>query len=71
MQTVESWNAIILIKGLYDDTNLLNKQNLLRIDDMEKKLKELEDWPLFCKAMDANNESCSDSAISSPISYLY
>lgn len=38
--------------------------------DLEKKIKNLKDWPLFCKAKAANDSSCADQAILSPIAYL-
>jgi len=30
----------------------------------------LEDWPLFCKANTADDSSCSDQSILSPLAYL-
>ena len=40
------------------------------MNEIETKIRELDDWPLFCKAKSISDDSCSDNAILSPISYL-
>ena len=70
MQTTKSWNPIILIKAPNENESLLNKKFLVKMDELETKLKELKDWPLFCQAAGPDDTSCSDLAISSPIQYL-
>lgn len=30
----------------------------------------MKDWPLFCKAKSADDQSCSDDSILSPLHYL-
>ena len=40
------------------------------MNEIETKIKELEDWPLFCKAKSFDDNSCSDTAILSPLLYL-
>jgi len=42
----------------------------LKVLEIENNIKGLEDWPLFCKANTADDSSCSDQAILSPLSYL-
>lgn len=40
------------------------------MSEIENKIRNLEDWPLFCKAKSADDESCSDLSLISPIAYL-
>lgn len=70
MQNTKWWNPVILVNTPNDDESLLDKKNLLKLLEIETKIKELPDWPLFCKAKAANDLSCADSAIFSPLSYL-
>ena len=70
MQNTASWNPLILIKAPNGDGNLLDKKHLLQMKEIEDKMKGLKDWPLVCKAKAADDQSCSDQAITSPISYL-
>lgn len=65
-----SWNPVILIKTLNDDESLLDKKNLLKIQEIENKIKAVPEWPLFCKAKDVTDLSCADESITSPLFYL-
>ena len=38
--------------------------------EIENKIKKLKNWPLFCKAKAADDKSCADQAILSPLAYL-
>lgn len=70
MQNTQWWNPVILVNTPNDDESLLEKKNLLKMLEIENKIKELPDWPLFCKAKAANDASCADQAILSPLAYL-
>ena len=70
MQTASPWNAIVLIKAPEGNDNLLLKENLVAIDQVESELRNMADWSLFCKANGPDDPSCSDQAIISPLSYL-
>ena len=70
MQNTIWWNPVILVKVPSENDSLLEKKHLVKIKEIETKIKALEDWPLFCKAKAADDSSCSDQAIMSPISYL-
>lgn len=70
MSNTNSWNPTILIKSPSENESLLDKKHLLKMDELETKLKGLQDWPLFCKAQGPDDLSCSDQSIQSPIAYL-
>lgn len=50
IQNTEGINPFILISSPNEKENLLEKKNLLKMLEMENKIKEMKDWPLFCKA---------------------
>ena len=70
MQNTQWWNPVILVRTPDDQESLLKKENLLKMLEIENKIKALKDWPLFCKAKAADDPSCADQAILSPITYL-
>lgn len=70
MQNTIWWNPVILVKVPSDSESLLDKKHLVKIKEIETEIKALKDWPLFCKAKAADDQSCSDQAILSPVSYL-
>lgn len=71
IQNTYLWNPVVLINGPTGTENLLKKEHLLKIKEIEDKLKAENDWPNFCKAKSSTDKSCSDSAFMSPLSYLY
>lgn len=70
MQNTQWWNPVILVNTPNDNESLLEKKNLIKMYEIENKIKALDDWPLFCKAKATDNIACADQAIFSPLAYL-
>lgn len=65
------WNAILLYKGPTQTENLVSKKYLLKIQDYENHITEMENWSKLCKAASVESSKCSptESFISS-LSFL-
>lgn len=69
MTSVEAWNPMILYEGLAGG-NLLQKENLLIIENIENEIKGYENWPNVCLAASVDDESCASESFLSPLMFL-
>ena len=53
------WNAILLYKGETETENLISKKYLLKIQEYENYIGEMENWTDLCKAATVENSECS------------
>lgn len=70
-QEAQRWDIIILYKSPTDKENLLDKEYLLKINQIENTLKSNPDWKTMCRAQSSTNQSCHDTeSFISPLKYL-
>jgi hypothetical protein len=50
--------------------NLLLKQNILKIYEIENNIKDLEQWPNVCLASSVDDTTCSTKSWISPLLFL-
>ena len=65
------WNAILLYKGPSETENLITKKNLLKIQEYENHISEMENWKDLCKAASVESSKCSpEESFVSGLSFL-
>ena len=69
MTTVKVWNPMILYEA-QTGGNILLKSNLVKIYEIEKKMKESEYWKNVCLATSVVDQSCAAASFSSPLMFL-
>ena len=63
LQKAEAWYPSIVINTPSASESLLKKEHLLKIKEMEDKIKNIEKWPKYCLAKSDTDGSCADDAI--------
>ena len=61
LTSVMEVNPVLVYKHKQQE-NLLLKENLLKILNIENNIKEFDDWTNICLAKDQDNLECSDDA---------
>ena len=69
MTTVKIWNPMILYEA-QTGGNILLKSNLLKINEIEKKMKESDYCQNVCMATSIADTSCAADSFASPLIFL-
>lgn len=66
---MKNLKAVILYKA-ENDKNLLEKANLVEIEQLESEITSMQEWNDVCWAKSVDDKSCNDKAVVSGISFL-
>ena len=60
----------MIYQGPTKTENLIQKKYLLKIEEHQKKISEMIEWPNLCLATNVEDSSCSPLAFFSPLSFF-
>jgi hypothetical protein len=60
----------MIYQGPTKTENLIQKKFLLKIEQHENKIKEMDQWPNLCLATNVEDSSCSPMSFVNPLSFL-
>ena len=69
MTTVNAWNPMVLFESK-NGKSLLDKENLQKVYEIEKKIKDIDDWKNVCLATSTSDTSCGPESYFSPLMFL-
>mmetsp|Transcript_4511 Transcript_4511/g.7690 ORF Transcript_4511/g.7690 Transcript_4511/m.7690 type:complete len:96 (+) Transcript_4511:428-715(+) len=69
MTQIKEWNPLLLYSAK-DGESLLQKSKLLKIQEIEQKVREFERWENVCLATSASDSQCSQDSFTSMLVFL-